>query len=434
MFLRFLLLLESIPAHIIVRSFLLVTITSAYAAEDTIRGSTATTMPHPELSAYGIQNGGFVFFPSAVYSFGYNDNVFATETDKESSYVSELTPSITANSIWGRHALNFDATASFGQNHSFPSEDYTDWNLGADGMLEIRHDIDFFAGIDFGHDHVARTAPDDLRGIEPTEFDRASFFARYAQQFGRMAGTMALNIINKEYDDVEAIRFGFPVIIDNSVRDRTEYKLRMRGSYQYVGKERVFISITAYETDYDSIGANGRNKSSTGLETAVGADFDYHGILVGEISVGYRSQNYQDPLPDIDTPIVEANIQWNITDLTTASFRVDQSIQESINQFYSGYVSSTASVGLDHELRRDLILNLSLQYVEDDYQGISPFERNDEIYYLVTGATYKMNRYFYFDAQYVYSQRESDFSLTPLSSNRFDYTNNLISFSIRAQL
>ncbi len=434
MLLRFLFFLENIPAHIIVPGFLLMTITGAYAAEDTIRGRTATTMPHPELSPYGIQNGGFVYSPSAVYSFGYNDNVYATKNDKESSYISEFTPSISANSIWSRHALNFDATASFGKNHSFPTEDYTDWSLGADGMLEIRHDIKLFAGVGFGHEHVDRTAPDDSRGIEPTEFDRASFFTRYTQKFGRMAGTMALNIVNKEYDNVEGIRFGFPITIDNSTRDRTEYRLRMRGSYQYVGKERVFLSITAFETDYDSVGANGRDKSSTGLEPAVGADFDYHGILVGVISVGYRSQDYHDPLPDIDTPIVEANIHWNITDLTTANFGVDQSIRESINQFFSGYVSSTASLGLDHELRRDLVLNLAFHYTEDEYEGIDPAERNDESYYLVAGATYKMNRNFYFDAQYVYSQRESDFSLSTLSSNRFDYTNNLISFSIRAQL
>ena len=434
MLLRFLLFLENIPAHIIIPGFLLATMTSAYAAEDTIRGSTATTMPHSELSPYGIQKGGFTFFPSALYTFGYNDNVYATETNRQASYISDLTPSISANSIWSRHALNFDATASIGKNHSFPSEDYTDWNLGADGRLDIRHDIDLSAGVGFGHQHVDRTAPDDSRGIEPTEFDEATFFTRYTQRFGRMAGTLALNVFDKEYDDVEGIRFGIPITIDNSTRDRTEYRLRMRGSYQYVGKERVFISITAYESDYDVIGAFGLDKSSKGLETSVGADFDYHGILVGVLSVGYRSQNYHDPLPDIDTPIVVASINWNITDLTTANFGVDQSIRESINQFFSGFVSSTASVGLDHELRRDLILNLGFHYTEDEYVGIDPAERNDKIYYLVAGATYKMNRNFHFAAQYVYSQRESDISLSTLSSNRFDYTNNLISFSIRAQL
>lgn len=434
MLLRFLLFLESIPAHIIVAGFLLATITSAFAAEDTIRGRTATTMPHPELSPYGIQNGSIVYFPSAAYSFGYNDNVFGTNTDKQSSYISEFTPSISANSSWSRHALNFNATASFGKNHSFPSEDYTDWNLGADGVLEIRHDINLFAGLDFGHEHVDRTAPDDSQGIEPTEFDKASFFTRYTQIFGRFAGIIGLNIVRKEYDDVEAIRFGFPVTIDNSDRDRTEYRLRLRGSYQYVGRERVFLSIKAFESDYDSIRAfNGRDKSSTGLETTVGTAFDYHGILVGEISVGYRSQNYNDPLPDINTPIAEANIHWNITDLTTASFRVDHSIQESISQFFSGYESTVTSLGLDHELRRDLVLNLAFQFTEDEYAGIDPAERNDESYYLVAGANYKMNRHLYFGGQYVYSQRESDFSLSTLSSNRFDFTNNLIFFNISAQ-
>ena len=414
--------------------FLFATITTAHAAEDTIRGTTAATIPHPELTPYGIQKGSFVFFPSAVYTFGYNDNVFGTKTNTESSYISDLSPAISAHSTWSRHALNFDAIANFGKNHSFPSEDYTDWKLGTDGMLEIRHDIKLFAGIGFGHDHIDRTATDDSQGVEPTEFDRSSFFTRYTQDFGRIAGTINLNVVKKEYYDVEAIRFGFPVTIDNSTRDRTEYRLGVRGSYQYVGSERIFLSIKAFENDYDTVGAfNGRDKSSTGLQTLVGADFDYHGIVVGVIAVGYRSQDYHDPLPDIDTPVIDANIHWNITDLTTATFSVDQSIQESIDRFFSGYKSSAVSLGLDHELRRDLLLNLSIISTEDNYEGIDPAEREDESVYLVTGATYKMNRNLYFDAQYVYSERQTDLSLATIDIDRFDYKNNLISFSIRAQ-
>ena len=53
--------------------------------------------------------------------------------------------------------------------------------------------------------------------------------------------------------------------------------------------------------------------------------------------------------------------------------------------------------------------NLTLQYVRDEYLGDGTADRDDTTYYYVIGATYKMNRHFYFSAQYGYQQRQSDF-------------------------
>lgn len=418
----------------LIPAFLVATINDSHAAEDTIRGTTASTMPHPELSPFGLHKDSFIFLPSVTYSLSYDDNVFGTKTDTESSYVSDITPSITASSNWNNHALSFSAVSSLGKNHSFSSEDYLDWDIGTDGSLDLRHDIKLSAGASIGHDHIERTAPDDVRGVEPTEFDKRRIYLRYSQKFGRMVGSANLNIIDKAFEDVDAISLGVPFEIDNSIRDRTEYTLRLRGAFQYVGDEQVFISIKGFERDYDKLAPfNDRDKSSTGLETSVGASFDYHGTLLGEISLGYRAQDYNDPLPDIEAPVAAASIQWNITDLTTMSAGLDYSIQESISQFFSGYISRSTVVSLDHELTRSLVLNLSLQYVEDNYEGIDPADRNDETYFFTAGATYKMNRNLYYAAQYTYLERESKLNTTTIDSSQFDFRKNLISFQLIAQ-
>jgi len=431
---RLLVSLRCRPIQAIALVLLFAFINLAYAAEDTVRGSTAATMPHPELSPYGIQKGSFVFRPDATYSVSYDDNTFGTKTEKVSSYVSEFTPSLAVSSTWNNHALNFNASSSFGKNHEFSSEDYSDWSLGTDGKLDISSDIKLIAGVGFDHEHLDRTATDDSRGVEPTEFDRIRYFTSYRQKFGRIVGLVNLNVVEKEYDDVEAIRFGIPVTLDNSVRDRTEYTLSLRAGYQYVGNEQVFVSIKGFERDYDEVKAfSGLDNSSRGLETSVGASFDHHGFFLGEISVGYRSQDYKDPLPDIDTPIAEANVHWNITDLTTAKFGVDHSIRESIDQFFSGYTSTTTSLGLDHELQRNLLLNLSFQYTRDKYEGIDPADRDDKTYSFVAGSTYKMNRNLFFTANYNYVERKSDLNTTLIDSSRFDFRKNLISFQIQAQ-
>lgn len=405
------------------------------AAEDTVRGTTAASMPHPELNPMGVDVGGYTLFPSLIYRGMFDDNVFATDSNKKSAYTSEFNPVIAANSSWGRHALNFRASSEIGINHTFPSEDYVDWDVNTDGSLDVSHDINLFAGAGIGRDHVPRTAPNDVRGTEPTRFDKASFFTRYSQKFGRINSRINLNILRKEYRDVPAIRLGVPIIIDNSDRDRTQYRLSVRGGYRNVGDEELFMQLQYFQRDYDRLqDFTQLERSSTGLEATVGASFDFSGILHGQLSIGYRSQDYQDPLPDINTPVARALINWNITDLTTVSLDVDRTVQETIDPLFSGYISTTSILNMDHELKRNLVLNLSLYFRDDDYVGISPAKRNDRTYDVITGSTYKMNQNLHLSLQYHYMQRVSEANASITDSTRFDFIKNLIFFSITAQI
>ena len=426
--------LKTIATRTIILGSLYAVINTAYAAEDTIRGSSATTMPHPELVPLGIRLHSFILFPGIIYSLNYNDNVFATESNAESAYVSELNPSMSVNSDWNNHALNFSASALDSTNHEFSSEDYTDWDLEVDGTIDISRDSNLRLGVSTGLQHIARSAPDDERGTEPTAFDRTRFFTRYSHRTGRLVSVINLSAIRKEYHDVDAIRLGVPVTIDNSDRDRTEAQLKLRIGYRYVADEQFFVTLEGFDRDYDTTrNFSDRDQSSTGTEVTAGVSFDYHGIVLGEIALGRRTQDYEKPLRSIDEPIIKSSIRWNVTDLTTANFNLDYEVRESVDLFFSGYTSTTASLGLDHELRRNLVLNTSLGITQDDYVGIDPAERKDDTYYLVVGSTYRMNRNLFVNLEFTHLERKSDLKLGTAESSRFDFSQNLISFQLQAQ-
>ena len=263
---------------------------------------------------------------------------------------------------------------------------------------------------------------------------KTAFFTRYSQYFGRIDTSINLNVLRKTFRDVPAIRLDIPVIIDNSDRDRTEYTLRLRGGYKYVGDEQYFIQVKRYQRDYDEIQKfTGIDRSSTGIEASLGASFDYHGLLLGELSVGYRSQQYQHPLPDINTPVTRASIRWNITDITTTSFNLDRTIQETIDPLFSGYISTTSTLNLDHELQRNLLLNLSLLFIRQNYRGISPANRDDKTYDIITGITYKINRNLFLSTQYHYLERKSDLNTTLTSSSSINFKKNMIFFQLQTQ-
>ena len=426
--------LKTITTRVIALISLFAAVSTAYAAEDTIRGSTAATMPHPELAPMGIHHGSFIFLPGIVYSLDYTDNVFATESNKESGYISEIIPSISANSDWNRHALNFNASALKSVNHEFSSEDYTDWNVGADGLIDISHESNLSLGASTGVEHIARSAPDDTRGDEPTEIDRTSVFSRYSHTTGRVVSAININITRKEYQDVDAVRLGIPVTLDLSDRDRTESRLKFRIGYRYIASQQVFVSVESFDRDYDSRrDISGFDQSSTGFKYLLGSSFDYHGIILGEVAVGYRTQDYEQPYEDIHAPVVEASVRWNVTDLSTVNFNLGQLVQESIDLFFTGYTSTTASVGLDHELRHNLVLDLELVFTRNDYVGIDPADRTDDTYYVTAGSRYRMNRNLFFNVNYTHAERTSDLELGPAQSSRFDFSQNLISLQLQAQ-
>ncbi len=413
---------------------LFATASTAYAAEDTIRGSTAATMPHPELAPKGIRHGSFILFPDIIYSLDYTDNIFATESNTQSGFVSEIIPSIFANSDWNKHALNFSAFALKSTNHEFSSEDYTDWNVRADGVIDISRDSSLSLGASTGIEHVPRSAPDDTRGVEPTAYDKHSFFTRYSHRSGRLVGVIKLNLARREYRDVDAIRLGRPVTLDLSDRDRTETRLKLRIGYRHIANEQVFVSIEGIDRDYDSRRTfSGRDQSSTGVKFLLGSSFDYHGIILGEVAIGYRTHDYKQPSEDIHAPVAEASVRWNVTDLTTVNFNLEEQVQEALDLFFSGYSATTASIGLDHELRRNLVLDLTLGLTRNNYVGIEPADRNDKIFYLAAGSRYRINRHLFFNTRFTHEERKSNLEFGPAESSRFDFSQNLISFQLQAQ-
>ncbi len=414
-------------------ALLLATTNSLHAAEDTLRGSSASSMPHPELSPQGIHYNSFILSPGINYINFYDDNVFATSNFQQSSRASEFSPTIRVNSNWSKHALNLSASSTIGKNFSFASEDFNDWAIKTNGQLDIHNDIKLFSGIDLEHKHISRTAPNTVRGIEPTQFEQNRIFTRYTQKFGRVFSAININLINKDFHDVEAIREGNLVTIDNSRRNRSELSLSIKSGIKYVGEEQVFILLTGFQHEYDNIQASsGLDRSSTGIESSVGASFDYHGLLIGNFSLGYHTQQYSQPLPDINEPVISTTVLWNNSDLTTTTFILERSIHKSIDINFSGYISTSISLGLDHELKRNLILSLSAQRTVLEYTGIPPANREIKIYDLITSLTYKMNRNLFFTMQYQNSERE-DYIDTTTSKSNLNYIKNLISFQLQAQ-
>lgn len=405
----------------------------AASAQEPARTETVTERSRPELSPTGIIAGSFVLYPQLTLSGLYDDNILAARENKGSGFAALYSPKLSAKSNWGAHALNILAAADIGRYSSLTRENYEDWEIYTDARLDVRRTVQLSGGIGLARDHVERISPTDADGLEPTEFYRDQAYGRYTHRFGRFFFRLGVKVIRSDFNDVLANRSGSVVLLNQDDRDRTEYTTDIQLDYEVLPEQQVFIRATSARNEYDELqDITNLDRSSEGHEIVAGLQWDLDGLISGDIYAGGRRQDYEPPFPDVDTPVYGLTLHWNPTRLSTVGLMVERSINETIRPLLSAYVRTRSSVSVDHELRRDILLNAGLHYYSDRYEGIGAVARDDTTYDVAVGPKYLVSRNLHLLAQYHYLRRDSNDNTVP-SSTTDEFKKNIILFQIRMQ-
>jgi len=397
-------------------------------AQELFRGDTVLTRPRPEYDPLGIRVGSFFLFPQMTVIEEYNDNIFATEHDHEDDFITQLVPSVSVESDWNNHALNFAAEGDFGLYANNNDENYQDFAFATDGRLDITREAQLSGGGGVSKRHDDRGNPDtDFSAKDPTVYYQYDAFATYFQQFGRFSATVDGEFYRRDYDDNDSLA---GENINNDDRDRNIYGGGIRGGYEIVPEYEAFVRFDGNTRIYDETPDDvGVNRDSWGYGIVGGLAFDISGITVGDIFFGYRSQLYDNDssLRNMDGPTGGMAVDWNVTPLTTIGATVARTIEETTEVGASGYWATAGTLRADHELLRNVLLNVSGGVTNNDYEGT---DRNDFIYRAGIGGTYLINRYFSASLDYVFTRRSSD----DAPGTDQDYTENRVFIGITGQL
>ncbi len=392
------------------------------------RGETVTGRKRPELDALGVHAGTFFIYPKLELEESYSDNIFADEDDEESDFITRILPSLRIDSDWANHALSLEGGADVGRYLDNTDEDFEDFHFGASGRVDVRRSTNVRARVRYQALHEDRGSPEDVNGVEPTEFDIFSADVRGFHNFGRVNVTLGGTFDRYDFDDVATTG---PEPINNDDRDRDQVEGSLRVGYEIVPEYEAFIRGAYNFRDYDSTLDDGNprvNRDSDGFEVVVGLEADFGGIVFGDFFAGYRSQDFDDSqLDTLEGPVVGADITWNVTPLTTIVGRASRLIRETTRkqsgQAASGRFLTTVGLSADHELLRNLLLGANASVSHDDFEGI---DRTDLIYIAGVNAKYMLNRYFYVSGGYDFRMRDGD-------SSTDDFTENIFFIRLRAQ-
>jgi hypothetical protein len=329
---------------------------------------------------------------------------------------------------------------SAGRYTETTSQDFTDYELWADGNLEFGRSL-LGARISHSHLHELRTSANDERTVFPTEFDvdNVAFIYRYAPN--RFYARGSLEFTNYDFEDSLIINRNPPpdfVPRDNDDRDRLVTDVRLRGGYLISPSYSMFLEGRLYDFDYDqAVDRHDVNRDSDGYDILAGSDFDLSGVTSGEVFIGYRNIEYADDnFQTQDGPIFGASVDWNITQLTTVTLLGSQrlygttvTVQESPPPAdpvpASGIEAVELGIVANHELRRNIILNLELRGSNEEFLQTT---REDDVVIFRLGGEYLLNRNWRLNAGYTYQKRDSN------ATDGRDFRVNQIFLGILGQL
>lgn len=399
--------------------------TASFSSVATAQDNRTTTVKgraRPELDALGVRQGGFLLFPAVVVGMDYNDNIFAVQDNANEDHIFGAEPELRVSSDWNRHALNFFGQGQVVRLVSNEQENFEEYNLSADGQVDIRRDTNVTFGAGYQLDSEERGSVDDANGTEPTEVVVKTLDAGLYNRWNRVAVNVDGSFAQRDFDDVPTSTGS----VNNDDRDRNEYLLELRAGYEIVPQYEAFIKLIGTSVDYDDATDDaGVNRDSDGYEIRLGARIDISGKLFGDVFISYIERDFDaDTLQDIEEVSGGVNLTWNATQLTTVVGSITRGIDETTLGSAGGNVQTAVNASVDHELLRNLILSGNLGVSRDEFDGT---DREDDYIRGGISAQYMLNRYLYFNLGYDYTDRDS-------STAGADYDRNRISARVKVQL
>ena len=336
----------------------------------------------------GIPVGSFRLFAEARATAAYNDNVLYGSPKPLADEIFTFAPSIDAKSQWTSHEL--DATAFLISNRyaKYSIENNDSYGIKQTGRVDVLRDLSISETAGYSHQVETEGTPGDLLGTsEYVQYNLANISSQVRKQFDRFGATLGVSTMIYRYDNLD----DDGVLVDQHFRDRNVEAGTARFAYETSPVSTVFVTGALNKVHYDNL-SGGIDRGSHGYNVMVGMTFDISQILRGDVSVGYISQTFRDPIyPGFHGLDYSADLTYAPTALTSFRLSAKRSITDSSVAQVSGVLVSLAQLSVEHELLRNLLLSANASYTNYDYRGIDLTQNR---WGFGAGARYKLSRYF----------------------------------------
>jgi hypothetical protein len=369
----------------------------APAPEDT----PVKTRQQPGYESVGIRAGAWMFNPSVTGGVLYDNNVFASNSDKRGDITAVIQPSLGISSLWDRHSLDIQGSLTSRNYRKYSALNQTDASLRARGRIDLWHDAAILTNFRVAslYEGVGSlTSP--TGAVEPTPYNLASGDVTYWQKFNRFAGSFGLRSDSYNYG---ATRAADGSIIKQDSRDGRVDVAHGRLDYAISANLGLFSALEVNQRRLR--GTPTQSLSSDGYRSLSGLNIQFGPLISGEFGIGYASQRFDDPaIGTIAGPAYRGRLDWSITRSIDLHLKAEQIVTEAGDTVAGGIRADALQLGADFELRRNVVLSVAGTYERDKFFGQS---RSDDVFSTLSELKFMINRYSYVALQHQYLRRDS---------------------------
>jgi hypothetical protein len=372
----------------------------------------------------GIPLGGFRLFPALTATGTYDDNIFRTIAP-QSDWFFTVSPEMRLKSQWGRHFLEIYSGLNSYNYVKFDDENLVDWNIGADGRVDISRSANVTANAYYSELHELWSAPNNVFGFQakPNRFRQTHVDTMGVYQPNRLGFSVGASFDHFSWANTPANGGGW---LYNGDRDQNEYQAFFKTYYDFSPGYSAFVKASYDERDFnDPFDRSGLRRSSHGYRIDGGLDLQISHLISGEIYVGYLKQNFAKngalSLTGVSGFNYGVQLDWYATSRLTLHISGARRLDDVVLTGVSVMDSKSVTVSADYELLPNVILQAKGAYGDSEYVGSN---RSDQYPMAGVGVKYLMNRYVSVDASYTYSERSTN-------SSSLRYNDNMLSFGLK---
>jgi hypothetical protein len=360
--------------------------------------------------AAGIRVGPAIVYPSISASMLYDDNIFATNTNKQGSFGTIVSPAVRAElRPRGGHVLGVSYSADIIRFAESNADNFNVHNLRADGNLifttraRLALDAHYIESVD------RRGTTDRPVGTEPDEWEAKGASGKFTYGAPGARGRI----------DLEAGRRDLTYKTNRAVTAPFDHEITYVGGafyWRFMPKTSLLFEARHTDIDYES-----SDLSSQERLLVVGLTWEATAQTTGIVRVGHLRKEFDAPGRETFTGLSwEGSVRWSPRTYSNVEFTTAQHTSES-SGFGDYTLSRVAFATWRHNWTSRTQSAVRLGYRNDDYGGAG-VNRDEDTTTAGAGLQYQFRRWLRFEGRYDHVRRSSNIPGEEYNRNIFMFT------------
>ena len=309
--------------------------------------------------------------PSISAEFRYDDNIFLSATDEQSSLITVLSPRLLAIIKPPRHRMQLSYEGEFASYASSSTDNYDDHDFQAAASFDLgrRGLLDVIGAYRFGHENRGAGLSEGLdpgSGAflnEPDEYSRRTFGGRFAYGATGTRGHLVFEGGRRELEY-------------SNNRDRTrffDYDDTYGGATFYLRvmpSTSLLMTVRANSFDYPTDRSLQPSLDSREERYLIGATWNVTGKSTGTVRFGYVRKRYEDAgRPDFSDTSWEVDVRWSLRSYSHLEMATSRYPSEVTSATGDVVENTRYSIAWSHNWTARIITRLATLHSRRDFRG-----------------------------------------------------------------